>query len=143
MSQYSIFIHFNKPGATVMSLSWVQESLLCLAFALAASYTMNCRGLSHSFDANQPPTPLCSGKVFTSVLVLFAFKMVLYWFGEYISRFFLLKGVITLVLRIRLNHRSVPFLTLFPYIGALLVNNCSNLMVRWLVDSLPLSVVFI
>ena len=37
-------------------------------------------------------------------------------------QFFLLKGVITLVLRIRLNHRSVPFHTLFYYIGALLAN---------------------
>ena len=37
-------------------------------------------------------------------------------------QFFLLKGTITLVLRIRLNHRSVPFLTLFYYIGALLAN---------------------
>ena len=47
MSQYSIFIHFNKPGPTVMSFPWVQGSLLYMAFALVASYTTHLACHTH------------------------------------------------------------------------------------------------
>lgn len=124
MSQYSIFIHFNKPGATVMSFLWVNGTLLCLAFELAASYTTHLAYHIHLTQISHLRR-FARGK--------FSF---LFWSCSHFLRplksngrfrwfcislentfpVFSLERSFSLILRIRLNHRSCPFLTLFYYI---------------------------
>ena len=154
MSQYSIFIHFNKPGATIMSFLWVNGTLLCLAFELADSYTTHLVYHIHLTQISHLRR-FARGKFsflfwsFSHFLRPLNSRGRFRWFCISLENTFPVfspERSFSLILSIRpLNHRSFSFLTLFYCIGALLANllSCRLVLVRWLVDSLALSVVFI